>query len=590
MPFPSSFYEVADASTPTGRRLAISADATPLQLQGARLDVTHINRADGWSPATPLLVHLTPPPPAASLPPETDVAASLLPSSKVVLFDMDRGERVPLWAELDANATDDTRRALLIQPAVTLAPNTRYAVALIDLGAAPTPFAALRDQRPLSKALRAMQSNAEEVFTFLAAHDIARASLTLAYDFHTASEAAAMDGLAGMRDTLYAMSDALTVTVGTVTDAPTAYAVRTIELTYDVPSFLADDSGAAPLVLDGNGKPMMRALTKVSAYAVIPRCASPPTGPMPVVIFGSGLFLNAKDLLSSGIWQRVAGDACAIYIGTDLIGLSSNDLGIATDAAVNDINKIYLLTDRLQQAQINVLALARVAKTKLAALPAFSVDGAPAVDPTRTYYFGISNGGIQGSTLLALGDDIERGVLNVPGCKWTLMLTRSSNFAPFSTFLKTTLPDPLEQLLLFGLSATEWDHADPALYARHVTHDPLPGRVIKQVLVQEAIGDAQVANVSTRILARELAVPALSPLVQPVFGVTEQPAPLSSAYTQWDSHTMPLPPPGNTSLPKDNWAHNSIWPSRKGVAQVTAFFAASGGQVVDVCGGACTDY
>ena len=46
-----------------------------------------------------------------------------------------------------------------------------------------------------------------------------------------------------------------------------------------------------------------------------------------------------------------------------------------------------------------------------------------------------------------------------------------------------------------ALSQTEWDHTDAATWAPLVT---------KRVLIQEAIGDAQVSNASTRILARLL--------------------------------------------------------------------------------------
>jgi hypothetical protein len=106
--------------------------------------------------------------------------------------------------------------------------------------------------------------------------------------------------------------------------------------------------------------------------------------------------------------------------------------------------------------------------------------------------------------------------------------------------------------------------------------------------MQESIGDAQVSNLATRYLARAMGITGLQPLVEPVYGVETQPAPLDSAYTQWNSHPMPLPPATNTSLPMDTWAHNAVWSSAKAQQQVEAFLR-EGGQVIDVCGGVPCD-
>ncbi len=581
LPFPSSFYEIADPGTPTGRRVRVPAEVAPQQLTGTRLSVERMNRADGFSPATPILVHLPTPPAASLLPPETDLARSLDAGATVQLYDVERAERVPLWAELDGNAEEDARRALLIHPAVRLRNDARYVVALVGLGPAPRPFAALRDGRALSSALAALAPAVEETLTFLQARGVTRADVTLAWDFHTASKAAAHAHLETMRDTALAEVASLGYQVDEVKQAASGdpRLLRTVAFTIDVPSFLADESGSSTLLSDGTGAPQRRGIDKVQGFAVVPRCAAAATGPIPIVQFGAGLFLNVQTMLDSTAWQRVANEVCAVYVGTDWLGLSGSDLGLAADAALNDVNKLYVITDRLQQAHVNQLVLARLLATKLAADPAFVVGDHAAFDPGRHFYFGISNGGIQAPALLSLSSEIQRGVLNVPGCKWSLMLSRSTDFYPFKALMKDLLPDPIDQQILFVLSQTEWDHTDAATWAETLT---------KPVLVQEAIGDAQVSNAATRTLVRMLGIPALQPLVQSVFGVETKAAPLPSGYTQWDAHAMPLPPLGNTALPMDNIAHNSIWPSVLGIAQTKAFFDSA--QVLDVCQGACTDY
>ena len=150
------------------------------------------------------------------------------------------------------------------------------------------------------------------------------------------------------------------------------------------------------------------------------------------------------------------------------------------------------------------------------------------------------------------------------------------------------LPDPLDQQILIGMLQVEFDTSDPCNFAPHVLADPLPGAAAnKQILAQEGIGDAQVTNVSTRVLARTLGVPGLD-LAQPVFGVTAMAAPLSSAYTQWDVGADPLPPTGNLSLGSDNGVHEAVRRLVKVEDQIQQFLTPTG-MVVDECGGsACT--
>lgn len=577
-PFPSSLFEAADPTTPTGVRLAIPPEAMPLESSGARVSPERANRADGFSPSTPILVWLGADHPIAAeaLPGEADLARSLDDDATVRLWDMASGERVPLWAELDGNARPSDPKGLLIHPAIRLRPAARYAVALVDLGAQPPRFRA-----------RAADPRTAEVLAFVEAHGVPRTRVTLAWDFHTASDAAATTHLQRMRDLAFARLADLTYTIDASTDAPAndPVALRTVSATIDVPSFLLDKSGRAPLDLDADGLPRVRGLDHAPVTIIVPRCAATRGGPIPLVIFGPGLFLGARELLTTRAWRTVANDVCAVYAGTDWIGLSGNDVALAATAAASDLDLVGVITDRLQQAEVNALVMTRLLVTRLKDDAALAWAGRPIVDGSEVYYYGISNGGILGAGFLALSPDVQRGVLNVPGGLWSLMISRSTDFVSLKGLLGGLLPNPLEQQLVFAISQTEWDHTDGATFAPHLLAQPLGGQSAKRVLVQESIGDAQVPNVATRIVARAMGVPALGPLGQPVFGLPVAAAPLDSAYTQWDSGATLLPPPGNVALPEDNGAHNAIWPSPGATAQIRAFFRPDG-QVTDVCGGA----
>ena len=139
---------------------------------------------------------------------------------------------------------------------------------------------------------------------------------------------------------------------------------------------------------------------------------------------------------------------------------------------------------------------------------------------------------------------------------------------------------------MIAASQSEWDYTDPASFAPHLLRDPLPGSSAKRILVQESIGDSQVPNLATRILARAMGLPGLD-LEQPVFGVPMLPAPLDSAYTQWNVHREPLPPTVNMPSPVDNGAHDAISVLAPLQAQLQAFLTPTG-QVTQTCTGLCS--
>jgi len=210
---------------------------------------------------------------------------------------------------------------------------------------------------------------------------------------------------------------------------------------------------------------------------------------------------------------------------------------------------------------------------------------APYTDGSQIYYYGISDGGIQGATFMGLSQDVTRGALNVPGSEWTLLIQRSTDFANLQQILDIEVADPLDQQLLLALLQPEWDYTDPISFAPHLIADPLPDTPAKRILVQEAIHDAQVSNLATRVLARTMGLPG-NDLEQPVYGITDMPAPLASAYTQWDVMPTPVPPDANAAAPTDNGAHGEIRKLVTLEAQLAAFLTPTG-MVTQTCTGPC---
>jgi len=343
----------------------------------------------------------------------------------------------------------------------------------------------------------------------------------------------------------------------------------------------------------------VRKVVDVPIVINIPKCVMDVDGsnapkfplPRPSVVFGHGLFGSAQATLDSSDLQTRANTYCGVYFATDWIGLASSDVLNIGMLLGKDLNGTWVVTDRLQQAHVNAQVMTRMFLTKIVNDPVMQVTppGAAApvavTDGKERYYFGVSNGGIQGGTFMGLTDDITKGVLNVPGCEWSLLIFRSTDFKSLRPFLTSALPDVLDEQFAIMMTQSEWDYTDPATFAPHLIADPLAGVPAKKILVQESEGDAQVANLATRILARTMGLSSFD-LETPIDGIPTAAAPLDSAYTQWDSHPAMLPPTTNTSLMKDNGAHDSVWRSDLGQQQIRAFMTPTG-QATSVCNGVC---
>lgn len=199
------------------------------------------------------------------------------------------------------------------------------------------------------------------------------------------------------------------------------------------------------------------------------------------------------------------------------MGLSNGSLQLAV-SVVADFNKFPALADNLLQALLNaqVLGNLMVSPKGFAASPAFQDHShRPLIRPTSSLvYYGNSEGGIMGGAFSAPSTQVRRSVLGVPSMDYALLLPRSIDFTPFRTLTDRSYPDMAVQQLGFDLVQMLWDRADADGYAEQMTSG-LPGTPHHQVLLEEAFGDHQVANIATETEARTIGAhihePALAP-------------------------------------------------------------------------------
>jgi hypothetical protein len=601
VPWPSSYFQVDDSASATGMRNAVPLAAMPKNIDKKPIDPSRINRLDGFSPATPVLLYL-PGVDITGLATVHDFTPSTSPDAKIQLFDMSTGDRIEYFAELDAHAdpTMMQRQGLIVRPQTRLKPATKYAVAVIGLGTAPDAFVEVRDgQLTTDSALYDMQDRYNTLFTFLEKQGLKRGDLTLAWDFTTSSEDMITGRLTRMRDKALAASTfayridsvqdfsdaglAQPLADGGFTDG--GLTLREIFGTFVSQRFLASDGGTAVLPADAGADPAIISADEYPFVATIPACAATAPLPIPMMIYGHGFLGSAQKGLEDPTVAAIANKLCMVQVATNWIGLSSSDLGTIGGTVVEDLGRFDIITDRLMQAQVNTHVLTRMAKTKLKDDDALKLNGTPVTDASQLYYLGISLGGIEGTTFMALNPDITRAVTNVPGGEWSFIMTRSNDFSTVAVLFDTFLPDRLDQQLALAYSQSLWDETDPISYAPHLLKDPIGGVSAKKILVQESEGDSQVPNLTTRLLARTEGQIGLSPLVTSVPGITEMPAPLDSAYVQFDTHPMPLP--GDQNLPPDqNGAHDACHQLEVAIKQMGAFLKPDG-SVQQFCSGTC---
>ncbi len=609
-PYPSDYLTIADPTTDTGRRVHYAVDTMPRNTGDVPITPDDYNLNDGFSPGSSILLKV----PGVDLAetgavPITDLERAFDADQPVVVINADTLERHLIWAELDANATTDEARALILRPAKNFTEGARYIVALRNLkdaeGAtipAGADFAAYRDGTPTGDPVKeARRAHMEALFDTLTDAGIAREDLYLAWDFTVASTRNLTERLLFVRDDGFARlgSDAPAFTVTTVQDEVDANIFRIVDGTYTVERYVDAETAPARFVLDANGLPTHQGTQTALFRCIIPRAAlanaAATAVPARASIYGHGL-LGQHTEVGAGNVRNMANEHNFVFCATRWIGMSIEDVVNAVFTLQN-MALFPNLTDRLQQAMLNQLFLARlmIHPQGFISDAAFQDSGGnPVIDTSDVFYDGNSQGGIFGATVMAIAQDITRGVLGVPGMNYSLLLTRSVDFDDYKPFFYPAYPSELQRPLILALIQMLWDRSDPNGYAAHIVNDPLPNTPSHEVLLHSAFGDHQVANVSTEIEARTIGIPVHQPAlapgrhtdVDPYFAIAPVPSypHAGSALIIWDSGE-PAPPIENIPPTAGSDPHSDPRNSVIGRQQKSDFLQ-TGGFVSDVCSGA----
>ncbi len=622
-PWPNDRFTKRDPTTDTGRRLNLGLLQTPRNVAGKPITPRSFNRNDGFSPGSLIITRVPGLDDQAAfdrtgLVPITDPARSFAPDQPAVLIDAKTRERQLIWAELEYPPElqkDPAVQTLVLHPARNLREGRRYIVALRNLRRADgsvipagDAFRAYRDGE--ARGARARHMN--RLFRALGKAGIARDDLYLAWDFTVASERNLSERMLSIRDRAFAeLGDTNMADVQVAGKAPTFVINPDLpdNLPSEIPSQVRQLDGLVNFAPCSAGDParcetgesdrlvrIVRGRVLVPCFLSTPLCveggtfrydryglpkripgnvaAAPFTciipravlsrGPARPSLYGHGL-LGQGEQATGGANQDLASEHNILSCGTDWSGMSQEDLPNVATLLV-DLSRFASLADRGQQGMLNFLFLGRtlIHPDGFVKNPAFIVDGKPAIDTSRLYYTGGSQGGIMGGALTAVAPDFTRAALGVPAMNYSILLQRSIDFDTYAQVMYNAYPNELERPLVLSLVQLLWDRAEANGYAHHMTRDPYRDTPAHEVILNMAWGDHQVTNWATLVEARTIGARLRGPALEPsrgydneFFGIPVIPSfpATGSLFGVWDVGPLrqvggatkgtPRPPVGN---------------------------------------------
>jgi hypothetical protein len=631
-PWPNDFFTVGDATTDTGKRLNLQLLDMPRNVAGNPIRPDEWNRNDGFSPGQKIVTKV----PGLETPeafsrtgavPITNIRRTFDTNQPVLVINARTRRRHLIWSELDANPANPADVNLIIRPAVNFEEGQRYIVALRNLkNADGTPiqagagFRTYRDRLPTSDtSVAARRPHMESIFRTLQRAGVQRRSLYLAWDFTVASERNLSERALFIRDDAFAQLGDTNLSdlqvqgsspqfeVTTVTDFTAAQdnrIARQVEGRFIVPCYLNQPGcppGSTFTYLPGSSvpTPIPGNVHSANFICLIPRVAVDGAQVVPSrpSLYGHGLLGSASEITAGNI-KSMANEHNFVFCATDWAGFSTTDVPTVA-SAIGDLSNFYKIPDRATQGFLNFMYLGRL----MIHANGFNSDSAfqfvkdgqfqPVIDRTRLFYDGNSQGGIMGGSLTALAPDFNRAVLGVPGMNYSTLLRRSADFDPmYSQFLYPNYPNELERPLILSLIQNLWDRGEANGYAEHMTIHPYPNTPAHTVLLHEAFGDHQVANVTTEVEARTIGAYLRTPTLDPgrhsdevpYFDIPTIPSfPFDgSAYVVWDSGS-PTPPAQNTPPRAGADPHSHPRSDVKARLQKSEFLKVNG-HVVDTCG------
>ncbi|RAL20440.1 hypothetical protein DL240_16685 [Lujinxingia litoralis] len=594
LPWPAAQYQVPG---PQGLEVQVGEELIPAGFTAELL------AGSGASRVVPMVTWLEGGIDPAGLPDAEDWGATLQDESLIQVVVLEEGKearRWPVLAELDATADEPEQATLLLrahrpfpadaQVVVGLRRGLRTYGCAVDASspeceehAASQALARVMAGEPIGAAEVAWVERGAEAFEEalpLMGGDVD--GLVQAWSFRVRTHQEVVGPLIAMQRIAYEADTSNYQLADVVYEEDRALIYGEVE----VPWFLGEDKR---VVLDGSGEPQVVEHRSVEFLVTVPATVRETR---PVVLFGHGFFSKIEEPtwgnLFGGLerWEMAA-------VTTRFYGFAEGDLaGTVNAIGGNTLEGLVGVVDQQRQSQANFTVVHNLIRERLAdTLEVDFGDGAfRPLDGEHIPYMGISNGGTQGFVMMSTSPALTRGALIVPGGGWAHMLQRASQWSTLGALFSRRYTSQAELQLGVSMMQQIFDPVDSLNYAEHLLDDRLNGLAPSpDLLVVEALHDAQVANMVSRWVAGAAGVTQLVPGVAEVWGVptvesgAQEGGEVRVGYEIYDLG-VEAHPPGNVAA-VENDVHDDVRLLDSYREQLGEFLET--GRVVRACEGVC---
>jgi hypothetical protein len=582
-PFPNNYFTKPSSKTDTGLKVGFALTDMPRNVAGKPIQPGQWNRNDGFSPGSLITTYV----PGLDLAkthgvPIDDLARAYDDDAAVLVIDAKTLERNLIWTEMDARASSDSVRNLVIRPAKNFREGHTYIVALRNLkdrrGNTIPAGAAFRGYRD-GKTDDARTEHMNWIFHRLKKAGVKRESLFLAWDFTVASERNLSERMLHIRDDAFAQLGDRNLADLKIAGRAPQFKVSRVESAdglarrvtgwFKVPCYISTPTcqpGGGFLYEPGTNEPLQIPGNTYTAKFVcnIPEVALQTPGT--ASLYGHGLFGSTGEMGQTQL-RAFANEHDFVFCGTTWAGMGCEIDGPPSDqqglanlladlqagstgpncdipnvvTAIADLSRFNTMIDRLHEGMLAFLYLGRLMAHPqgLVSDPAFqNAQGRPVIQTGRAVFDGNSQGGIIGGALAALMVDGDRASIGVPGMNYSTLLQRSTDFGrgtddectrvlsgdlpSYACLVYKAYPSEQDRQIVFALMQMLWDRGEADGYAWHMTGDPYPNTPRHEVLMNLGFGDHQVTNwaaaVEARTIGARLRTPAVDTFRDPTGG------------------------------------------------------------------------
>lgn len=288
---------------------------------------------------------------------------------------------------------------------------------------------------------------------------------------------------------------------------------------YTAPMFMEGDvpflNEGGAFRFDDAGTPILQGEFEMRFAVSIPNGEMPASG-WPLILYAHG---------TGGDFESFVGETAerAALAGFAMMGIDQihhgprNPSGTGVEILVFNFLNPDAFRNNTRQAAADFMALARFARDN--ELDPLVLGPGIGFDASQMYFFGHSQGGLNGPLFMAVDDVVQGGVLSGAGGQLAIGLVDKVEPLSIPALAQALLGvGPDEQLIyehpVYALLSTLTDVSDPTNYGQLMAAAPLPGYAPKHVFMTQGLSDQFTPPKSMEALALAARIPILEPAMQ----------------------------------------------------------------------------